>query len=311
MSAAARRLQAAQAANADTAARAAVAAPRIGIVDGYDPSTYSIKVRIQPEDTLTGWLPLKAVVAGNGWGILAPPKQGAQVEVTFEGGDVQLGRVQGCYFSDEDRPPQGPNGTGPQAGQVWHYDDAGASLRLPNTGKVAADGAMGVSGAVHSTQVVTSAGAPSAVVTTSTGDVLHVQDGTVTVGAGGVVNSVWFAAALARMEAAESCAEVQSTISQAFGSIAQLENEITSKLAALQPYLALLHPPTDLASLLTWVQKLITVLIGPQAAAYTQLIAQEAALASEVASFVSAVENLPHECSVTIPTLPGVTLPTP
>ena len=310
MSTSARRMQAAMAANADTAARAAVAAPRIGVVDGYDPSTYSIKVRLQPEDTLTGWLPLKAVVAGNGWGVTAPPMQGAQVEVTFEGGDVQLGRVQGAYFSDEDRPPQGPGGSGPSPGAIWHYDSAGASLRLPNTGKVAADGAVGVSGPVHSTAIVTSAAAPSTVITTSTGDVLHVQDGVVSVAAGASINPAWFAAALARMQAAETCDELQEHITQAFGSVAQLQGQMTAQLAALQPFLARVKPPTDLPSLLSWVGNLISALVGPQAAAFAKLTAQEAALATQAASLTSSVGALEHQCSVTLPTLPGVTIPT-
>jgi hypothetical protein len=39
---------------------------RMGIVDGYDPSHYAVKVRIQPEDRLTGWMPLASPWVGNG-----------------------------------------------------------------------------------------------------------------------------------------------------------------------------------------------------------------------------------------------------
>ncbi len=304
-----RRLQAVQAQAAAAAARAAVAPPRQAIVDSWDPVNQLVRVRLQPEDILTGWMPWKAVAAGSGWGLMASPFEGTQVEVTFEGGDVQIGSAGGGVFSDVDRPPQGPAGQGMTTGAVWAYDQGGSSLRLPNTGKVAADGAMGVNGAVHSSAIVTSAGAPSTVITTSTGDVLHVQDGVVSVAAGASINPAWFAAALARMQAAESCAELQEHVTQAFGSISQLQGQMSAQLAALQPFLALVKPPTDLPSLLTWVENLITALVGPQAAAFTQLVSQEAALASRIASFTSSVQAIEHECSVTLPPLPGVAIP--
>src|SRR5260363_12451 len=36
------------------------AATRHGIVTSYDPKTYAVKVQLQPEGVLTGWIPLKS-----------------------------------------------------------------------------------------------------------------------------------------------------------------------------------------------------------------------------------------------------------
>src|SRR5260364_386648 len=44
------------------------AATRHGIVTSYDPKTYAVKVQLQPEGVLTGWIPLKSAWVGNGCG---------------------------------------------------------------------------------------------------------------------------------------------------------------------------------------------------------------------------------------------------
>ena len=49
---------------------------KIGIVTAYNDSTYSVKVKLQPMDIETGWLPITSDYVGNGWGIFSPPSIG-------------------------------------------------------------------------------------------------------------------------------------------------------------------------------------------------------------------------------------------
>ena len=44
-------------------------APRCGLVASFNPQTYCAKVMIQPENTLTGWLPILSSWVGPGWGL--------------------------------------------------------------------------------------------------------------------------------------------------------------------------------------------------------------------------------------------------
>ncbi|MDD2795898.1 MAG: baseplate assembly protein, partial [Acidocella sp.] len=51
---------------------------RFGLVSSFDSATYSAKVLIQPENVLSGWLPIVSTWVGAGWGLAAPPPLGAQ-----------------------------------------------------------------------------------------------------------------------------------------------------------------------------------------------------------------------------------------
>ena len=63
-----------------------LALPKTGIISGYDPASYAAKVRLQPEDVETGWLPIRTPWAGNGWGMFCPPDIDDEVEVQFQDG---------------------------------------------------------------------------------------------------------------------------------------------------------------------------------------------------------------------------------
>src|SRR5450755_4637887 len=83
---------------------------RIGIVDGYDPSHYSVKVRIQPENILTGWMPLTSPWVGNQWGMYAPPSLGDIVDVHFQQNSSNAGFVVQKFFSNTVKPLAVPSG---------------------------------------------------------------------------------------------------------------------------------------------------------------------------------------------------------
>lgn len=103
---------------------------RLGIVSGYDPATYSVKVQFPPDTSETGWIPLGALAVGNGWGIFAPPVLGDQIAVTFQDGDRDAG-IAGLRLFDNVSPPVAVPG-----GEFWLLHQTGSALKFHNDGSV-------------------------------------------------------------------------------------------------------------------------------------------------------------------------------
>lgn len=103
---------------------------RSGIVDSYDPNAYAVKVRIQPEDVITGWLPVLSPWVGNSWGVFCPPTAGDLVEVCFLEDDPDVGYVAQRFYSDGDRPLPCPSG------EFWLVHKSGSLLKFLNNGDV-------------------------------------------------------------------------------------------------------------------------------------------------------------------------------
>ncbi|MGI4776961.1 MAG: phage baseplate assembly protein V [Janthinobacterium lividum] len=101
---------------------------RMAIVDAYDPDTYSVKVRLQPSDVLTGWIPISSSWVGNGWGLFAAPSIGDMVQVECQEGDIDAGLMVGSMFNDVDRPLPVPSG------ELWIVHKSGAFFKLTNDG---------------------------------------------------------------------------------------------------------------------------------------------------------------------------------
>lgn len=115
------------------------AVTRHGIVKSYDPDNHAVKVELQPDGLLTGWLPLKSLCAGNGWGVYAPPAIGTAIEVHFQEADGGVGTAGQSFFNDEDRPLAVP------AGEIWLAHANGASIKLQNDGTMTLDDGHGAS----------------------------------------------------------------------------------------------------------------------------------------------------------------------
>jgi len=105
---------------------------RQGTISGYDPSTYSVKVMIQPDGVLTGWIPLKSLWIGNGWGLFSPPSIGDAVEINYQEADGFGGSVGLRFFNDQDRPLPCPSG------EFWLVHKSGSLLKFHNDGTVEA-----------------------------------------------------------------------------------------------------------------------------------------------------------------------------
>ena len=107
-----------------------LASVKIGLVDAYDPSNYAVKVELQPEGVITGWLPLASPWIGNGWGLFAPPTIGDMIEVQFQEGDIDSGFACQRFYNDSDRPLSCPSG------EFWLVHQSGSLLKFHNDGSV-------------------------------------------------------------------------------------------------------------------------------------------------------------------------------
>lgn len=103
---------------------------RPAIIDSYDPVNHAATVRFQPEDVLSGWLPVGTAMAGNGYGVFFAPSPGDQVQVNFYEGNFDTGIIGLRYFSDVDRPLNVPSGN------MWLVDPSGSSIKLTNNGTI-------------------------------------------------------------------------------------------------------------------------------------------------------------------------------
>jgi phage baseplate assembly protein gpV len=118
------------------------ARPRFALVTSVDPTTATARVTLQPENVLTGWLPILAPSTGAGWGIWCPPLPGDQVLVLAQEGDAEHGVIVGRAFSLTDPPPPAA------AGELWLTHSSGSSVRLLNSGTIVMTGPVLVQGTV-------------------------------------------------------------------------------------------------------------------------------------------------------------------
>lgn len=116
-------------AQAQLAGRARTAT-RTGLVDSYDPATYAVKVRLQPDDKMTGWLPLLSPWVGNGWGLFAPPTIGDMIEVHFSEDDPNAAAAGQRFYNDTDRPLPCPTN------EFWLVHKSGSLLKFHADGSV-------------------------------------------------------------------------------------------------------------------------------------------------------------------------------
>ena len=108
---------------------------RMGIVDSYDPVRYCAKVLLQPEDVLTGFLPVATEWVGNGWGLFCPPTAGDVVDVHFQEWGKNAGYISKRFFSNPTPPLQ------VNSGEFWIVHKSGSFLKFTNDGKVSVNSA--------------------------------------------------------------------------------------------------------------------------------------------------------------------------
>ena len=104
--------------------------PRIATICSVDPGTYTVRVTVQPEGTLSGWLPVMTLWAGAGWGLLCLPAVGDQVVILAQEGDVEQAIVLGRIWSGKTQPPVS------NVGEAWFVHASGSYIKLCNNGSI-------------------------------------------------------------------------------------------------------------------------------------------------------------------------------
>lgn len=104
---------------------------RFAVVSSFDSSAYAARVMLQPENVLSGWLPVLAGWIGAGWGMAAPLSPGDQVLVLGQEGDAEQAVVLGRLWSNAEPPPAAP------VGELWLVHGSGAFIKLRNDGTIA------------------------------------------------------------------------------------------------------------------------------------------------------------------------------
>jgi phage baseplate assembly protein gpV len=105
--------------------------------------TGNVRVIVQPDGVLSGWLPVLSPWVGNGWGMACPPSTGDQVLLIAHEGDVEQGVVVGRAFSQQAPPPQAPEG------EMWLVHKSGSFLKLCSDGTIQIAGDLKVNGNIY------------------------------------------------------------------------------------------------------------------------------------------------------------------
>jgi phage baseplate assembly protein V len=103
---------------------------RFGLVSSFDPNAYAARILVQPENLLSGWLPVLGQWVGAGWGMAAPLSPGDQVLLLAQEGDAEQAVVLGRVWSSVDSPPQAPSG------EFWLIHQTGSFIKLQNDGSI-------------------------------------------------------------------------------------------------------------------------------------------------------------------------------
>lgn len=120
-------------------------------------------------------------------------------------------------------------------------------------------------------------------------------------------NPDFFQSLTARINAVDTCAELQSLVASAFASLQAEQSAITAQLAALQPIINLIeHPGASPAALASWIGNFIDGFLKPYVGptlTYVQVIEKRIA---EIAALTEAIEAAAARitsCAVSVPAL--------
>ena len=119
--------------------------PRFATVTSVDPTRPAVRVTIQPEGVVSGWLPVLSPWVGAGWGMSCPPSPGDQVFVLAQEGQADHGVVVGRAWSDQMPTPQAPSG------ELWFVHQSGTFLKLASDGTIRINGDLHLTGNVFAT----------------------------------------------------------------------------------------------------------------------------------------------------------------
>jgi hypothetical protein len=116
---------------------------KFATVASVNPANSTARVLLQPDNVLSGWLPVLSQWAGNGWGMICPPSPGDQVLVVPQEGNIEQGIIAGRCFSDKQAAPVAP------VGEFWLVHQTGSFLKLCNDGTIRIGGDLHVQGDIY------------------------------------------------------------------------------------------------------------------------------------------------------------------
>ena len=131
---------------------------RHGLVTAVDPTNHAVKVSLQPEGIVTGWLPDPGVACA-GLRICCPCEVGTQVLTVPVEGDAEHPVIVARIFDTVMSPPISPaTGQPVQPGEIGFFLSSGNYLHLSTKGlflkgQVVLDGSLQVSGDVVSKSI--------------------------------------------------------------------------------------------------------------------------------------------------------------
>lgn len=85
---------------------------RWGIVTSVNPSPPSIRVKYQPDDRMSGWIPVLHQSAGGGWSVMSLPTPGQMAFLMPDMGDAQNYVCVGFAHTTQARPAEVPSAAG-------------------------------------------------------------------------------------------------------------------------------------------------------------------------------------------------------
>lgn len=137
-----------------------------------------------------------------------------------------------------------------------------------------------------------------------------------------ILNISHFNSVKKRVDGVGSCDDLQALINEVMATVQAEANAITAQMAALAPILALLSiNPTDLKSVVKFLQGLITAILLPLVKPYLNYVIQVpamglqiTALLAEFQAAIDRIKSLGIDCNVSIPAfsapiIPNVTIP--
>lgn len=120
-----------------------------------------------------------------------------------------------------------------------------------------------------------------------------------------LLNLAWFENITVQFNNVQTATELQDLVNSAYAEISLLESNIVSQEALLNPVLALLTAPTDLAEVLTWIPNFITSFLTPYLNPSITMPLQIAEIAAQVADLTAAIN------AVAALKFPGITITIP
>ena len=108
-----------------------------------------------------------------------------------------------------------------------------------------------------------------------------------------LLNLAYFENLLNNMSGVATENELQDLVNTVYNDLSTLQSTITSQVTYIDAMLALLTPPTvNLSEVVTWITSYITNVLTPLTTPYANMVAQLAALTTQVAAIQAKIEEI-------------------